>query len=403
MGRTLVTASTLAMAIALVASIATLAASGGKELLGLSPGADFGMFYTAAGFVAAGRGAEAYDQELFVQSYQSIDDGRFAGPENRGGYIYPPPFARLLVPLTHLSFDAAFAVWTVAGISVLVLSMGLLGIRGPLAVAAVLLSAPVAMTLRLGQGSFFWLGICVAVLVLGSRGRLVAAGIVAGILILKIPLLLGFGLWWLIRLRESWKALAGLATSATAILVLSFSIDLAMWQQYPEATRAFAGDVAGKELLVIAFAVPDGLTLLGLPAAFAWSVGAIVIAGFGLMIARRPSIDWTLATALAVLVVVAAVPKMMLYDWTLLLVPGVILWGLAEGRRGIMWLAAGVLALSAILSPGLTSSMLHSYGWALQVATIALGYGVVVAIQVSRRNSLPRASEANSGADACRS
>jgi hypothetical protein len=86
---------------------------------GLMWRADFSAFYTAWVMVRDGLGSQLYDFDLQTRIQQAILQGKsFAG--GLLPYNYPPHLAVLLAPLGWLSHPAAFAVWTLGQLALLI-------------------------------------------------------------------------------------------------------------------------------------------------------------------------------------------------------------------------------------------------------------------------------------------
>jgi alpha-1,2-mannosyltransferase len=187
---------------------------------------DFTSYYVAAQIVKRGMSDSLYYPEpvgsLLAQAsvqHPWIDVARESGIDNPNYYLYPPLFAIAMLPLTLLSYPAAFAAWL--GLNVLFLGASLwLFLRGErrsifLAASGSLLLAgafhPVWHHLKIGQSSLLVLLLLTATFALLRSRRETAAGLIlSGAILLKLtPGILLVLLAAHRRWRAAWVALAG--------------------------------------------------------------------------------------------------------------------------------------------------------------------------------------------------
>jgi alpha-1,2-mannosyltransferase len=154
-----------------------------------------------------------------------------------GDYVYPPPLAVAITPLSALPDRYAATLWTLAGIGAIVLALVLLGVRDRRCFVLALLFPYTIETLKYGEpGSFLLL--LVAVLWYYRDAAAAAGGAVAGALALKLFL------WpvipWLAFTRR-WRA-AAYGVLGTIVLVLGSwaVIGFRGLTDYPELLRRFA-------------------------------------------------------------------------------------------------------------------------------------------------------------------
>jgi len=182
---------------------------------------DFVNFYAAATIVRQGNAASLYE----IQT-QGPELAALLGHPSHEYFLHPPFFAAVLAPLSYLSIEKAFLVWTLFNMALLgslpVLfsecadfvrrrpQLGLLG----------MLFAPVMVALTLGQDSILLLFLFGVGYVLLKRGRDAAAGFVLAAATTKfqyVLMLVGF-----LLLGRRWRLAAGFALGCAILLTVTF-------------------------------------------------------------------------------------------------------------------------------------------------------------------------------------
>jgi len=336
-------------------------------------GSDFSVFYTAGALVREGESETLYDVESF----------RIENAERTGWVLFQespmfgnsPAFAVAVAPLTRMSWEAAWVVWTVLSLAALAVALAGLGLRYVLfSIVFVLLTMPGYSAIIEGQSTMFWLLIIAAIFVLLKRGSSTAAGVVAGLLILKPPLLIGFGLWWLID-RRMHRTLLVAASSAVGIILLSVPFVGRAWLEYPMAVVRFGDlhrEAPGQQAQYSPWGFVD-LLVPGYPG-IATAVGVVAsiigVAAF-VVFFRRHRDEWRLLFAAAIIATLWISPHILRYDWVLLVAPLAVIWH----TRSYMWeawlKASIVLAVVALWSASITNLTIDSFGWAFQFAVPA--------------------------------
>ena len=348
---------------------------------GGSAARDFAVFYTAGDRVLDGGFSELYELEAFRGHYGSIIGE--SGPFPNVLFGNSPPFAALMAPLTFFGVGTAFIIWTIIGIGAAAAAFRIIGFgwrTTSLAVAAVLLTPPGVSLVGAGQSSFYWLLIFAGVFALLRRGVLVGAGALAGLLILKPPLLIGFGVWWLLD-RSKRTALVGLVGSTTAIVAVTWPWMGEAWLSYPGAILSFADAhrTAVGQLVQLspwsffALAIP-GTSLAALLA------GSVLAIGGGILITLqilRHADDLAFAFAASVALVLWVSPQVLIHDWVLLAIALAVLHN-AYPAQAQMWRDWGLL-LAAAASAGLLLSVSAylSFGFTVQIGVLALALAMV--------------------------
>lgn len=354
-------------------------------------GVDHIAFYGAARHVRDGTAGEMYDYAT-----QSEYQGGLIGRPDWGmlvGFRNPPFYALLYRPTAGLPFAASFLVWAAVGLGVLAGSMVLLGAERPRwAFARALTFYPVFAAVTFGQNSLLSLGVFATVYRLAAGGRSFAAGLVAGLLWFKPPLLLGLFVWWGLNPVRHARSWAGVAVTGAALAALSWVIvpdgSLAFVRSL-RANLGYGGEWGWNKESPRAFWT---LLLPDAPAAVTWGLtGLTSAAGLAVAawVARRTGAPVAVMFPVAVFLSLWLSPHALIYEWAILVPAAVVLWKEFPGRRDA-WLclfAAGWLALlvSTTLAKGQIDFL--SPGPVVQVAVPVMGW---VGWRVARELATPR-------------
>ena len=358
--------------------IGVLLGPGNFDLGGKVIGTDYLMFYTAGQTLADGQQVDLYDFEA-----QSARQEQIIGPELEDffAYINFPFLAWLYVPFASLSYVWSFVLWSIMGLLLLWLSLRFLGNSAILPLA--LTFVPVFTNFSFGQNAFVSLFLLSAVYSLWKQDKRLLAGILLAFLLYKPQLVMGVGLLWLLNIRKDWQSLAGFAIGTGIVATIMFLF-------MPDATAAyfvFAQETLPKLAELGEFPIwhmhhPRGFWQLLLPATVAdilWIVGNL----FGIYCFWRlwqaagqaeTQNDKPYWFAAAVLLTLWTTPHAMIYDWSLLLIPAVLLWHARpqwhnQLLRLFIW---GWLAY--MFSTALTAGMLAISTIAVQVSVIFFAF-----------------------------
>ena len=336
-------------------------------------GGDFGVFYTAGTLVADGDSELLYDVDAFQNQYEESIGGV---PWAAAVFANPPAFALVLAPLTLLPLQAASIGWTMLSLAALAVALACMGVRRVLLVAGVLLfTLPGFFAVTNGQSTFFWLLIVAGVFISLERGSKVVGGALAGLLILKPPLLIGFVLWWLID-RRMRRSLLATAASATAIVIVTLPFVGRAWFEYPIAVFSFA-DMHRTSSGQSAQFSPWGFIDLLSPGhpVIAASIG-IAASVFGVaafvVFYRQHRDEWPLLFGAAIVATLWISPHVLTHDWVLLVIPLAVLWRERNEQAGSWMTAAITLAFVALWSYTVTFLMRESVEWTIQYAVPVL-------------------------------
>lgn len=356
--------------------------SGKVDLAGQVIGTDYLEFYAAGVTLRLGESAHLYDVD-----YQSRLQQALIGPQLRHyyGFITPPFLGWLFVPLAGLPYLWSFALWSLLGLLELWVSLRLLaGADVRRALLWSLTWFPVFATISYGQNSLLSLTLLSLVYWLWRRGRAWPAGLVLALLLYKPQLVLGVALLWLLqasrkrgqarRCRSDLAALAGLASGGSLLAALCFWL-------LPEASRAyieFARTVLPnlpdwQEFPLWNLHTVWGFWRLLLPRwhswadALYWLVAAVGVAGF-VSFWRRFRAQQELLFAGAICLTLWVTPHAMIYDWTLLLIPAVLLWQHVPELRAEWKGLYALIWISTFVSGPLTHFQLRWLPCSLQVS-----------------------------------
>jgi hypothetical protein len=352
----------------------------------LPVGRDFAVFYTGAALAEGGEWHSLYDVAEFQREYDRVTalDSPVGGPVFR----YPPPTALVLVPLARVSLKTALVVWTALTVAGCLIALRAARVGLPVA-AAMMLTVPGFLTIALGQNTLVTLLVVCAALVLLDRGRLVAAGVVLGLLVLKPQLLIGVVVWLAAAPRRSRRELAGVVVGAGGIVAASLPFTLDGWREYLGALSSLSQppNTVGRPY----FSGLDFLRFLfgdGRLAVVAWVVLVCVVIWVLVRTVRSSVQNPAVGLAVAVLGSLLLSPHLVSYDWLLLVVPGVVLWRRFSSVRPVLVLSAGVLSVAALITPSIVSAMIEDFGWAFSPAFPLL---LVLAVLVLRMVGSPQA------------
>jgi hypothetical protein len=354
---------------------------GSYDARGRRAGNDHVQYYVVGQLLDEGRPDLIYDPKTTRERQSAV-----GGPGWEGflPFRYPPFYALCFAPTSHLSYEASLLVWTLLGLGLWVASGRLLGADWRTWLGWSACFFPVFAAVSFGQNSLISLAILSAAGALWLGERNLLAGLVAGLLAYKPQLAVGLGLLWLCDARRSWPALLGMAATTAGLMSVG-------WLLIPEGYQAFAaslgGNLAGQDTRSLAWHVgsqglwllllPDQDDAVGLLSLATSAAGLVVFLALWWRVRRRRPI----ALAVAVLLTPWLTPYIMLYDWTILLVPAVLLWreasATADQRDRWLVLMAAVF-LTALVAGPLVLAQLSLLGVALHLALPVL-IGVVLA------------------------
>jgi alpha-1,2-mannosyltransferase len=170
--------------------------------------------------------------------------------------------------------------------------------------------------------------------------RRFTAGLVAGLLWFKPQLLLGLLIWWAFEPRRYLRCWLGVGVTGLALAALS-------WGALPEASQAFVDSLHGN----VQFTgekmwnkhTPKAffeMLLPGFPAGVYWALAGVVSAvciAVAWRVGRSTGAPVAVMFPVAVFLSFYASPHALIYEWTLVVAAGIVLWELFPERRDV-WL-----------------------------------------------------------------
>lgn len=372
--------------------ISLLFGKGNTDLAGHLIGTDFAAFYTAGKIIWMGRSPELYSLELAHSIQQDLYGGSSL---NFNPYLNPPHYALVIAPFALIPYPWAPLVWIGLGLVCLWLSIKWLGAEHPTRTFLLALTwLPVFYAASFGQNSFFSLAIFSLTYYLWVRKRNLLAGLVYSLLLFKPQFLIGIGLLWLLDWRKSRGALLGLGLGCLA------QIGLNLWL-LPQASL---------EYLTYALKINANLmSIEGFPMWNAFSVQAFWIAllpGFeGIAQAlyivcalfstylffrfwKMVQPENTILYSAAVIWLVLFIPYMMIYDWTLLLIPAVLLWIKVPVYKPMWKSLFAFLWVVTFLSSTLTFIQLRILPFAVQISILGFLFALMIVYRSLRNKAL---------------
>ena len=371
---------------------------------------DFTAFYAAGKCVQRGLSSQLYS----TQTQALIQQDFASGVKIRNGplpFTHPPFEAALFAPLAFLSYSAAYWVWNAVSLLALAVFLLLLrphipNLRGwseALPFLCGLAFFPVFVCLLQGQDSLLLLLLFGLAFVAMKGGRDFVAGVCLGLALFRFQLVLP--VIAVVLLRRRWKAVAGFAVAALALVGVSAAVvGWGALMNYPRQLLQFSHAQAGGAMnpkvmpnlrgVVAGLAGNDnfahvliGALSLALVAWAAWKWKA-----------RVPEFD--LGFGLTMVMTVMVSYHLMAHDLSVLLLPLLVgaEWLLRERPQGMArWLTmagTGILFLSPLyFLLWFRYQRFSAMFWAVAL----LGAGLTLALRQQDRAQLARAAR-NSGA-----
>ncbi|MGI3184884.1 glycosyltransferase family 87 protein [Nioella aestuarii] len=347
---------------------------------------DFRVFWAAARLAVSGEPLAAFDPARLTEIHGIAGDDWLP-------WVYPPTFLLILLPLGHLSFFAAWLVFTAMSLLAILLAIRPLaaGHRGLW--AAIALAPAMLPALLLGQVSVLWAAGLVTVLAALQAGWPVLAGVVCGLLTIKPQL--GVMLAIALVAGRQWKTI-GAAVSATLVFaaLATFAFGLAYWPAMLDAAQAHM-DVVRSRIAEGGFMVSaySFLIALGLaePSALGLQWLLVIVAAITVWLAwSSPLIGPDLKGATLLTAVLVSSPYLW-YGETALLAPALLLFLRADALRPGWFGYAFGLALLLGAAPYI---LLHLLSTGTEVPVrlfvspvILAAFGLSLATVITRRRA----------------
>jgi Glycosyltransferase family 87 len=299
---------------------------------------DFTIFYTAGKCIIQDRGRQLYDLETqFAIQREFASEVKHR--ENPLPFNHPPFEALLFAPLASLPYVAAYFVWTVFNIVLMLGFWNLLRPRLPalhgflpaLPLLAMFAFFPLIMALLQGQDAIlllFLYGLAFSAL---ATGRAFVAGLFLGLALFKFQLVLPFVLVLLVR--RQWRAVAGFVITAFGLLLVSAAV--VGWRgvmAYPGFVLRLSrsGAEAGiypRDMPNLRGLVAGSLHLSGLPATLlivALSIALVALVAHWWRVRpqrAQPKHEFGLGFSLCLTVAIITSYHLLVHDLSLLILP----------------------------------------------------------------------------------
>ena len=384
--------------------LASIALSGfKKDIEGKPIGTDHIAFYSAAKLISDGQGDRIYDWEFLGHVQAEITGG---GPWYLDAYRNPPFYALLYVPTAHVPYLLSFWIWTAIGVALLWFGLGWLGTENRFAAFVLSLSFyPVFSVFSFGQNSLLSFGAFCLTFHSMERNRFFLAGMAAGLLLFKPQLLLGLGVWWLLHFRRYIWCWIGLTTMAFIWLVISILFVPVESRLFLEKLRAIAGYDA---FMFWNLHNPKGFWTLitfdnkkiGSNLGLTCSIAAVI---FFICFWRKQKDNLPFMFAGAVYVTLWASPHTMIYEWTLAVIPAVLLWDRAKSKRDDWIIVFSIAWVVLFISTPIAKTLFEwtfdpndtatKPGWAIQISVPVLGLLGIWSARILNWNEGPTPSE----------
>lgn len=352
--------------------VSILLGPGNMDLSGQVIGTDYIQFYAAGTTLLQGHSPELYNFE-----YQSQLEQAIAGPGlgSFHAFITPPFLAWLYVPLATLPYTWSFIAWSLLGFLFIWLSLRLIGVDQPKKTFIWSLTFfPIFATISFGQNSLLSLLLFSATYWLWKRDKYLAAGLASSLLLYKPQMVLGLGLLWLLDGRKSWKSLVGLAAGGTILGGLCFLLLPEASRAYMDLARTFLPGMIYQEQFPIWhlhslrgfwILLSSGNRWLSEGLSMLLSVVGVVAFYF---FWRKYRTERNILFAGAICLTIWISPHAMIYDWSILVIPAVLLWQAFPQLRALLKVLYALLWVAVFLSTPLTVAQLKILPVALQIS-----------------------------------
>ncbi len=363
--------------------VSILLGPGKLDMAGQVIGTDYIQFYSAGETLRQGQSAQLYNF-----SYQSELQQAIAGPglADFHAFITPPFLAWLYVPFAMLPYTWSFLAWSLLSIFLLWASVKLISDGQPnRRFLWTLTWYPIFTAISFGQNSLLSLFLLSASFWLWKRDKYLLAGILGSLLLFKPQLVLGIGLLWLLEWRKSWKSIIGLAVGGISLAGLSFWLLPGASRAYIDLARNFLpGMMYGEQFPLWHLYSLRGFFTLLLPGSRMLSeslsllLSAIGIGAF-IYFWNRKRGDKDLLFAAAICLTIWITPHAMSYDWSILVIPAIILWQSVPRLRSFFKVMFALIWVATFLSTPLTVGQLRILPVAVQISVPVLLYVLYVA------------------------
>lgn len=365
----------------------SLFGSDGFDLLDGLIGADHLAFYTPARFIREGRAGDFYRYDV-VAEYQSslFPPNRWEGLE---AFRNPPFYALLYLPTAGLSYLTSVWIWYAATIACFLVGLRWLGAKPYWRIAAWSATfMPVYNVFSYGQNSLLSFAVLTATFRLLTYDLRLVAGLVAGLLWFKPPLLIGLLVWWLLDWRRYWPCGLGVIVTGTVLTRGSFEIIPEAWTGFVESLRTnvqLDGFGQWKMHNPRAFwrLLLPGEALATFRIVLTLACSAVGVWLFVRLWRHRRN-DLPILFGAAVALTLWISPHSMIYEWSLILIPAVLWWQHAPQLRTVWRVLFAAIWLSLFAATDVNQAVMWlereylgnpaSTVWTIQFSVPVIGW-----------------------------
>ena len=371
--------------------ISSVLGSGNMDLAGQVVGTDYLQFYAAGVSLRQGQSANLYNFAYQAQLEQSIAG---SGLTSFHAFITLPFLAWLFVPLSHLPYIWSFIVWSGFSILFLWVSIRLLSIERPFKSFLWSLTwFPIFAAVSFGQNSLLSLLIFCLAYGLWRKDKRLAAGLVSSLLLFKPQMVLGLGLLWLLDWRKSWKSLLGLTLGGMFFIGVSFWLLPDASRSYIDLARNFLpGMIYQDQFPLWHLDSLRGFWILLFPGQvwLAESLSIILsIAGIVAYIffwrTNRNNQDLLFAGAICLTIWIS--PHAMIYDWSILLIPAILLWQARPGLQHFWKPLFALIWITTFITAPLTLGQLKILPFAIQISIPILFWVYLIIYKLTKHSA----------------
>lgn len=353
-----------------------IAGKGNTDLFGTLIGTDFSAFYTAAKIMLAGNSPNLYDLNTAYLFQQELHNAQTQGLTL---FLNPPHFTLLMAPFGLLPYLPSVIMWIILGIFCLWYSIKLLNPGNNLRIFLLTLTwLPVFSAVSFGQNTFLTLLFFCLTYHFWIRKNYLISGLIFSLLLYKPQFLLFVGFLWLLSTRKYIRALIGLGIGISTQIGINILL-------FPEASINYIHYM--KNVAPILTSMP------GFPVWNTFSVQAFwemllpqlptlgrflylfcIILGFILYLSvwRKYSHDQPIIFAWTLIWMVWSMPYISMYDWTILVIPAILLWKYLSNYSICLKPLYAFLWILSFISNSLTFIQLEYWESALQISIPAL-------------------------------
>jgi alpha-1,2-mannosyltransferase len=355
------------------------------NLKGEINGADHLAWYTAARLIVEGQPDKVYDY-VFVAQYQHdlIPKDRW---NSLMAYRNPPFYALLYLPTCQLPFTISWVLWCLIYLVWLWFAVTWLG-GGRREYLWLLAFFPTFTAISYGQNSLISFTILAATYRLLKGDRIFLAGLVAGLLWFKPPMLTGLILWGLLDIRRLWPAALGVLLTGLLLTLGTYPLVPEVWDGF---IRSLTGNVKFDNFEQFKMHNPLAFFRLLAPGAkdWHWPLAAIcsllAITWFVRVLrAHRRNLD-VMFGAVA-FVTLWGSPHALIYEWSVLGITAVLWWRALEADVSARFVLFGTAWLAFFLSTHFAELQVNNTGHAVQISVPILAAVAVYALKFLPRD-----------------